>query len=155
MNDAPETGPVFRLIYHSHSRIAPDQSTSELGAIFTTARRNNRRLGITGALVVTDDAFVQALEGDESAVRDLYDNISRDTRHERVTVLEEGIVGGRTFGRWAMAKVAEDGGPDIRLLSNASRGKIVAAGADHNVTAEQEQLLTLMRGSVAEGAPAT
>lgn len=158
MSDAPETaadtGPVFRLIYNSHSRIAPDQSTSELGAIFTTARRNNRRLGITGALVVTGDAFVQALEGDESAVRNLYEDISRDTRHERVTVLEEGLVDGRTFGRWAMAKVAQEGGPDIRLLSNASRGKIVSAGANHHVTTEQEQLLALMRGSVREGASA-
>jgi hypothetical protein len=159
MSAVPETdadaGHVFRLIYNSHSRIAPDQSSSELGDIFTTARRNNRRLGITGALVVTDDAFVQALEGDESAVRALYNSICRDSRHDRVTVLEEGLVDGRTFGRWAMAKVAEDGGPDIRLLSNASRGGIVAAGADHHVTPEQEQLLTSMRGSVGQGAPAT
>jgi hypothetical protein len=158
MSDAPETaadaGPVFRLIYNSHSRIAPDQNTFELGAIFTTARRNNRRLGITGALVVIDDAFVQALEGDESAVRNLYADISRDARHERVTVLEEAFVDARTFGRWAMAKVADEGGPDIRLLSNATRGKIVAAGSDHHVTPEQEQLLMLMRRSVREGAPA-
>lgn len=151
---APDEGPVFRLIYNSHSRIAPEQSISELGAIFTSARRNNKRLGITGALVVTDDAFVQALEGDESAVRSLYDGISRDARHDRVTVLEEGLVDGRTFGRWAMAKVAEDGGPDIRLLSNAARGKIVAAGADHHVTPEQEQLLAFMRGSVGQTTPA-
>jgi hypothetical protein len=151
---AADTGPVFRLIYNSHSLIAPDQTTSELGSIFTTARRNNKRLGITGALVVTGDAFVQALEGDESAVRGLYDSICRDPRHERVTVLEDGPVPGRAFGRWAMAKVAEDGGPDIRLLSNARRGKIVAAGADHHVTPEQEQLLTSMRESVRHGAPA-
>lgn len=151
---AADTGPVFRLIYNSRSLITPDQSTSELGSIFTTARRNNRRLGITGALVVTGNAFVQALEGDESAVRGLYDGICRDPRHEHVTVLEEGLVPGRTFGRWAMAKVAEDGGPDIRLLSNASRGTIVAAGADHHVTPEQDQLLTSMRGSVKQSAPA-
>jgi hypothetical protein len=158
MSDAPETAadtaPVFRLIYNSHSRIAPDQSTFELGAIFTTARRNNRRLGITGALVVTGDAFVQALEGDESAVRNLYADICRDARHEGATVLEEAFVDARTFGRWAMAKVAEEGGPDIRLLSNATRGKIVAAGTDHHVTPEQEQLLMLMRRSLTEGAPA-
>jgi|SRR5664279_3091047 len=149
-----DAGPVFRLIYNSHSRIASDQTSSELGDIFTTARRNNRRLGITGALVVTDDAFVQALEGDEPAVRTLYDGICRDARHDRVTVLEEGLVDGRAFGRWAMAKVAEGGGADIRLLSNATRGTIVAAGEDHHVTPEQEQILTFMRGSVGEGAPA-
>ena len=151
---AADTGPVFRLIYNSHSLIGPDQTTSQLGAIFTTARRNNRQLGVTGALLISGDAFVQALEGEESVVRDLYDSISRDPRHERVTVLEAGIVDERAFGRWAMAKVAAEGGPDIRLLSNANRGQIVAAGADHHLTPGQEEVLNTMRGSVTQGAPA-
>lgn len=158
MSDATDTAddsqPVFRLIYNSHSRIAPERSESELGAIFTTARRNNRSRGVTGALVVTDDAFVQALEGDESVVRDLFDGISRDERHDHVTVVEAEVVPGRTFGRWAMAKVAADGGPDIRLVSNAQRRTIVAAGADHHITPEQESVLALMRGSVAGEASA-
>ena len=42
--------PVFRLIYSSHSRIPAADATSELGEIFTTARRSNRALGVTGAL---------------------------------------------------------------------------------------------------------
>ncbi|MGI8714897.1 MAG: BLUF domain-containing protein [Solirubrobacteraceae bacterium] len=157
MSDATDTAdsqPVFRLIYNSHSLIAPDQSQSELGAIFTTARRNNKRLGVTGALVITEEAFVQALEGDESVVRDLFDGISRDERHDRVKVVEAQTVAARTFGRWAMAKVAADGGPDIRLLSNAQRGSIVAAGADHHITPEQETVLAQMRASVAEDAVA-
>ncbi len=56
----------------------------------------------------------------------------------------------RTFGRWAMAKVAGDGGADIRLMSNASRGVIVAApGTDSTITPEQEAVLTSMRTSLA------
>jgi hypothetical protein len=47
-----------------------------------------------------------------------------------------------------MAKVAADGGPDIRLLSNAQRQTIVAAGADHHVTPDQESVLSFMRDSV-------
>ncbi|MDQ6775024.1 MAG: BLUF domain-containing protein [Actinomycetota bacterium] len=150
-DNADDSGPVFRLIYKSHSRIAPEQRQSELGAIFTTARRNNKSLGVTGALVITEDAFVQALEGDESVVRDLYEGISRDQRHDRVAIVEAQVVPGRTFGRWAMAKVATDGGPDIRLLSSAQRGKIVSAGADHHITSEQETVLAFMRRLVAEG----
>ena len=140
---------VFRLIYSSHSRIDPDDNRTELGSIFTVARRNNKRLGITGALVTTEDAFAQTLEGDEAAVRELYESISQDDRHDRVTLLEAGTVEDRTFGRWAMAKVSEDGGPDIRLLSNASRGTIVQAGADENLTPEQESVLAFMRNSIA------
>ena len=147
---ASESGPVFRLIYRSHSLIAPEQLKSELGEIFTTARRNNKRLDVTGALVISGDSFAQALEGDESVVRDLYATISRDARHEDVNLVEERFVEGRTFGRWAMAKVATDGGSDIRLLSNATKGVIVAApGTDSSVTPEQEAVLASMRDVIA------
>ncbi len=139
---------MFRLIYRSHSLVAPEESGGELGAIFTVARVNNKGLGITGALLITESAFAQALEGEERAVRDLYERIERDPRHDRITILEEGDVDSRVFGRWAMAKVAEDGGPDLRLMSNASRGQIVAAGPDSHVTPEQEQVIGFMRESL-------
>jgi hypothetical protein len=149
-NPDPAAVPTFRLIYRSHSRIAPDQRRCELGAIFTTARRNNRDLGVTGALVISEDSFVQALEGDESVVRDLYGRISEDARHEHVSVVDERLADSRVFARWAMAKVAEDDGPDIRLLSNADRGTIVVAPrADPSITPEQEAVLGLMRKSIA------
>ena len=144
-----ESQQVFRLIYNSHSCIAPDDGVTELGAIFTTARRNNKRLGVTGALVITEDAFAQTLEGDEPVVRELYEHICRDPRHESVSLLEAETVDGRSFGRWAMAKVAADGGPDIRLLSNATRGTIVSAGPDGHLTPEQEKVLAFMRESIA------
>lgn len=143
-----ESEPVFRLIYSSHSRIEPERAPTELGEIFATARRNNREIGVTGALVVADDWFAQTLEGTESVVRELYEQIATDNRHEQVTLLQATNVENRTFGRWAMARVSEDGGPDIRLLSNAKAGRIVEAGADHHISAEQESLLAFMRGSV-------
>ena len=147
---AGESESVFRLIYHSQSLIASDQRRSELGKIFTTARRNNKRLGVTGALMVSGDSFVQTLEGDEAVVRDLYAAITQDARHDSVSLLEEQVVDGRTFGRWAMAKVGTDGASDIRLLSNASKGVIVAVpGTDPSVTREQETVLSSMRESLA------
>ena len=142
-----ETQPVFQLIYRSENRVPSDQRRVELGDVFTTARRNNKRLGVTGALLVSDDSFVQTLEGDEPVVRELYARIAEDARHEQITLLKEEFVGERTFGRWAMAKVSEDGGSDIRLLSNAQKGVIVAVtGADPAaITAEQEAVLASMR----------
>lgn len=139
---------VFRLMYSSHSLIGSDQRTTELGEIFTTARRNNKRLGVTGALVVSGDSFVQTLEGDEQVVRELYATISQDARHDEVKTLEEQVVETRAFGRWAMAKVADDGGSDIPLLSNASKGVIVAARAKTVITPEQETVLASMRSSI-------
>ncbi len=148
--EASDAGtPVFRLVYTSRSRIDADDRRTELGDIFTVARRSNRSLGITGALMVTGDAFAQTLEGDETAVRELYEHIRDDARHDEVTLLQAGTVGDRVFGRWAMAEVSGSGGPDTRLVSNASRGTIVAAGADERVTPEQEPVLAFMRDSIA------
>lgn len=141
-----EAGPVFRLIYRSRSLIAADQNRTELGEIFTTARRKNKRSGVTGALVISGDAFVQALEGEESVVRELYATISVDPRHTDVSTIEERTIDGRTFGRWAMAKVADGGGADIRLMSNANKGVIVAAPVrDKTITEDQEAVLASMR----------
>src|SRR3954451_11922984 len=112
---------IFRLIYRSQSLIDADARRTALGEVFATARRNNKRLDITGALMISDDSFVQVLEGDETSVRQLFATISGDPRHRQVTVLEAHEVGERTFGRWAMAEVAADGGADIRLMSNASK----------------------------------
>ena len=48
-----------------------------------------------------------------------------------------------------VAEVSGSGGPDTRLVSNANRGTIVAAGADERVTPEQEPVLAFMRDSIA------
>jgi FAD-dependent sensor of blue light len=140
---------MFRLVYNSRSRIDAAARKTELGDIFTFARRNNRALGVTGALIVSGDAFAQTLEGDEPVVRELYERICGDDRHGEVTLLRAENVGDRVFGRWAMAEVSGDGGPDTRLLSNADRGTIVAAGRDERVTPEQEPVLAFMRESIA------
>lgn len=145
-------GPIFRLIYSSHSRIRDEDRTHQLGDIFAEARRHNREIGVTGALITTDDAFAQALEGDETAVRELFEHITADERHQDVTLLDASEVDSRVFGRWAMARVSEDGGPDIRLVSNASKRTIVAAGRDEHISAAQEQVLGFMRESLAHAA---
>ncbi len=141
--------PVFRLMYRSQSLITAPRRRRELGDIFATARRNNKRLGVTGALMLSDDAFVQVLEGEEPTVRRLLATISADQRHQQIKVLEADAVAGRTFGRWAMAEVGADGGADIRLLSNATKGVIVAAPrADPSITPAQEAVLATMRESL-------
>ena len=112
---AGDSGPVFRLIYRSRSRVGAAERKHQLGEIFSVARSSNKKLGVTGALLITDDEFVQTLEGPEPVVRELYAKISKDRRHEHLELLESGDVSGRVFGRWAMAKVAAAGEPDIPL----------------------------------------
>ncbi|HEY0815930.1 MAG TPA: BLUF domain-containing protein [Pseudonocardia sp.] len=139
--------PTFRLIYRSHNRIPFDQRKAELGSIFSVARSTNAKLGVTGALLTFEDWFVQALEGDEDVVRELYGRISKDARHERVVELESKMVDTRVFARWAMARVADDGEHDIPLLTNAAKGGITPA-APRPTTPEQDVLLDFMRRSI-------
>jgi hypothetical protein len=45
--------------------------------------KNNPALGITGLLCVSDDLFMQVLEGGRDEVCELYNTIVRDDRHHR------------------------------------------------------------------------
>ena len=114
---------------------------------FSVARSGNAKKDVTGALLTHEDWFVQALEGDEDVVRDLYEHIYRDGRHEKVTVIFAEPVDERVFARWAMAKVADEGEPDIPLLMNVNKGGISPAAA-RPTTPEQEKILDFMRDSV-------
>ena len=142
-----DSGTVFRLIYRSHSRIREGERKRELGEIFSIARSSNKKVDVTGALLISDDEFVQTLEGPEPVVRELYAKINKDKRHDHVELLESGDVSARVFGRWAMAKVAADGEPDIPLLANVNKGGISPA-QPRPVTQAQESVLGRMRQSL-------
>lgn len=140
---AGEAGTVFRLIYRSHSRIPDDQESAEFGRILSTSRANNAGRGLTGALMVYDHWFAQALEGPRDAVLALFEVIKADPRHDAVSVREQGMVPGRVFARWAMAHVGEHGRPDIALT--ATRAGIAQGAAWKASSADQESVLTLLR----------
>ncbi len=87
------------LIYASHPF---GFSVSDLNGILSTARRNNARDGITGALIVRADLYLQWLEGPPAALATLFDRIQRDDRHLDVVHLDGGLVGERRFPGWLM-----------------------------------------------------
>ncbi len=137
-----EPGSIFHLMYRSRSTIPDERRKQELGALFSTARSNNKGRGVTGALLCVDDRFVQVLEGEEAVVRALFEHISTDTRHDSVAVVETGPLPERVFSRWAMAKVAEDGEPDIPLIAHTDG---ISPAAGRRTTPEQERVLDVMR----------
>ena len=93
-----------------------------------------------------DDVFVQTLEGDEPAVEALLERIRVDPRHDRVEVLDTGLVHRRVFARWSMAKVADEGdAPDINLIAHAKG--ISPAAPRGDATAEQQAVLDVMRSA--------
>ncbi|MEQ3554013.1 BLUF domain-containing protein [Pseudonocardia nematodicida] len=141
----PDTDRTIRLIYRSHSTIPDDQRDRALADIFAVARSHNADLGVTGALLITDNWFVQTLEGEESVVTGLFEKIRADGRHSGVTVVESTPVDDRVFGRWAMAKVSRVGHSDIPL--HDVDGHIAPAERDATDRA-QDALLTRMRNTI-------
>lgn len=148
MTDTDSTAsasPIFRIVYRSHSRISQDERKTVLAQIFDVARSRNKKAGITGALLITDHYFVQALEGDEAAVRALYEHISKDERHDNVTLVDEQSVESRLFSRWAMAQVSAAGHADIPL--HTTEGSIHRA-APQPTTRDQAGFLKFMRNTI-------
>ena len=88
------------LIYFSHaSRTMKDD---ELQSLLSHARSYNTSRGITGLLLYQAGYFLQALEGEDSAVLTLFEKIQRDTRHHTVTKLYDQDVSERSFQEWHM-----------------------------------------------------
>lgn len=136
--------PTFRLIYRSRSLIPADRRKVELGSLFSQARSNNKKAHITGALLISADVFVQTLEGDETAVRELFARIATDSRHDSVSLLEAHTEVDRVFARWAMAEVADEGEPDIPLIAHTDG---ISPAAGRGTTPDQDAVLEVMRAA--------
>ncbi|GLZ54337.1 BLUF domain-containing protein [Actinomycetospora sp. NBRC 106378] len=147
MADNTSTGPVFRLVYRSNL-IASDDVEAQVADILATSRRNNPARGITGALVVWDESVVQTLEGDEDAVRALYATIERDPRHTGLELVETTPGVERAFGKWSMARVADDGDSDIALGLRAWEGGVDVVGGRAMTTPDEDRAVAMMRERV-------
>lgn len=97
---------IVRLIYASRLKKKLDHAAVE--KIADVSRRNNKKLGVTGALCSSPRGFLQILEGPPAAVNDLYNRIVRDPRHADVSLLEYVKVPFREFENWSMAYVRTD-----------------------------------------------
>ncbi|HYF06396.1 MAG TPA: BLUF domain-containing protein [Acetobacteraceae bacterium] len=96
---------LFRLTYVSRNGLPGDAAAREAGtaSILAVARRNNARLGVTGALLFTETCFAQVLEGPLATIEELFETIQCDSRHAEVVVLLAEPVAERAFGDWSMA----------------------------------------------------
>ena len=89
---------VTQLIYWSQPFGFDD---AMLNGILIQARRNNPRDGLTGALIVRHDLYLQLLEGPAAAVDATYGRICKDNRHLAVT-LSPRRRPARLFAEWSI-----------------------------------------------------
>jgi hypothetical protein len=99
------------LAYFSRNAIhgSAEEMSAEIEAILATARRNNARHGVTGALLFSDGCFAQVLEGARDDVETVFETIQCDPRHKDVTIMHLHPVEQRSFGSWSMAFGGIDG----------------------------------------------
>jgi hypothetical protein len=89
------------LIYISSAAKLMEQN--ELSEILAVSRKNNTIADVTGMLLYSQGTFIQALEGEEEVIKNLYAKIEHDKRHKSVIMLIEGKTDKRTFPNWSMA----------------------------------------------------
>lgn len=95
---------LVRCLYASRP-VAALQGVA-LDTILDQSRKNNPALGITGLLCVSDDLFIQVIEGGRDEVCDLFNAIVRDDRHQQVRLLAYEEISERRFGNWTMGHVS-------------------------------------------------
>lgn len=94
-------GPLEQLLYVSAAVIRVN-SALQMADILATARPNNARDGISGALTAVDGRFVQIIEGVRGALDHLLLRLMVDDRHHDVTVIERRDIRARAFPGWDM-----------------------------------------------------
>jgi len=96
-----------RIVYTS--RAAPGVGPREAYDIIRVSHNRNSHYGLTGALILLDDHFLQVLEGDGYALRERYAVIAADPRHTGVSMRQAMTTARPTFPDEWMALRHGDG----------------------------------------------
>jgi hypothetical protein len=125
---------LHALLYVSNSRLPPADAFSELQSIVQVSVANNGAREISGALMFTEENFLQYLEGPISSLQALLLALRADARHENLRLLLDRPTNERLFGSWALAYY---GPPDFVRAE-------VAAALDDGSEAAKSRLIDMM-----------
>jgi hypothetical protein len=120
---------LYQITYRSEAKMGI--SAEDINAILRQSEANNPKYEITGCLVYNEGYFVQLLEGPKEIVKERFDVIELDDRHERVEVLSEGETLDRMFEDWKMAYIKLPDEPVTKLESQVKADlKALEEGAE-------------------------
>jgi FAD-dependent sensor of blue light len=104
--------PMHQIVYTSTA--VEDFSPADIERLLLDARRRNRALGVSGMLVFHDRTFLQALEGEQRAVNEIFARIASDRRHHDIEILHRGSsLDQRLFGDGSMGFADFTGAADL------------------------------------------
>lgn len=78
-------------------------------------RSRNEKQDVTGMLLYVDGNYIQALEGDEKDVDEIYSDIVKDYRNTGNILMIKSEISERAFSGWSMG---------FKHLSDTNKGKI-------------------------------
>jgi hypothetical protein len=116
------------------SRAAQPLTSSLLDSILQQSSKNNPKVGITGLLCLTNDVFVQIIEGGRDEVNELFMAISRDSRHRDIRLLAFEEISQRRFGNWTMGQVDIDNINKALILKHSEKAELNPFGCSGRAT---------------------
>lgn len=134
---------MYHLVYISSAK--PGFGKAQMRALLDRSRRKNTMLGITGLMLHHEGKILQVLEGEERAVRALYEVIQADPRHTGCTVLLEEAAPARQYPHWPMT---------FRDLDGADLEESTAVELPADLSEAQRLLLHLHFGRMRPRMPA-
>lgn len=100
------TNHYSRMVYASRATFKPfqagDSINQEIREILSTARRENQKNNLVGALYYGHGCFFQCLEGKQEDIDALYAKLQKDPRHHDLRILSLQPIEQRRFSSWEM-----------------------------------------------------
>jgi AraC-like DNA-binding protein len=103
----------FELSYKSD--FSENTINKDVEKIIETSLINNKRLNITGCLIVYQKSFFQILEGPKTNVLSVFKKIENDKRHKNVNLIWKGSKVNRLFEDWSMALISKKGNLNLKI----------------------------------------
>ncbi|MNU38958.1 Sensors of blue-light using FAD [compost metagenome] len=97
-----------QLVYCSRARLPHEQAAEQIADIVHVSAFRNAQVGVTGALALSGDVFVQILEGSPTALDILMLHLHFDARHDDIVVLARERITRRAFPIWGMIAPQRD-----------------------------------------------
>ena len=94
---------IRQIVYISQATHAFAQA--ELDELVKVSQDNNKKYGITGAMLYLENSFIQVIEGEDSVVAQLLKNLYADSRHRDIRIVSDSVVPARNFQNWSMGIV--------------------------------------------------
>lgn len=93
---------LSQILFYSQNHVALSGGSMRdmVRDILASCSRYDRRTGITGALVFNESFFLQAMEGERSAISDQLWSLAADNRHSGMVLLSARAIDRRDFEGW-------------------------------------------------------